>query len=183
MAPRRKKNQSRTAALVEALGALGCPGFPVPEEAPSYDPAVVLVAALACEELDQHMLEALPWLALEHCHLDWDWAIRECRARRAQNRLGYIVSLALRLGASSGGNEKKLVLLSDVEERLFDIRLDTEDTLCHQSIDEAERKALRDSRPREAALWNLLTDFRIDPRHARPRPEIVQLSLFEGTIQ
>jgi hypothetical protein len=41
-------------------------------------------------------------------------------------------------------------------------RLVKEDTLCHDSLTEAERKWLRVNRPAEAAHWNLLTDMQAE---------------------
>jgi DNA-binding XRE family transcriptional regulator len=41
-------------------------------------------------------------------------------------------------------------------------RLAKEDTLCHDSLTQAERKWLRVNRPVEAAHWNLLTDMRAE---------------------
>ena len=41
-------------------------------------------------------------------------------------------------------------------------RLAKEDTLCHDSLTEAERKWLRVNRPPEAAHWNLLTDMKAE---------------------
>jgi len=44
-----------------------------------------------------------------------------------------------------------------------------EDTLCHDSLTEAERKWLRVNRPPEAAHWNLLTDMKAENLpHGRP---------------
>jgi hypothetical protein len=160
----------RSRAIAAALGSLGCPGFAqltlgFDDEPPSvHDPAVVLTAALACEDLPRSIVRALPWVVLEYVHLDWDFVIKEARRRGTQNRLGFIVTIAEQLGARSYGNEEKLALLASIEERLFDIRLEREDTLCQESLPESERTWLRANRPREAALWNLLTD--IDARDA-----------------
>jgi len=41
-------------------------------------------------------------------------------------------------------------------------RLVKEDTLCHDSLTEAERKWLRANRPATAAHWNLLTDMKAE---------------------
>lgn len=158
-----KKEQARSRALCDALGSLGCPGFVNLEEdaesAVQHDPAVVLLAALSCDHVDERVVEALPWLVMSFDTLDWEWIIRESRRRLAQNRLGYIVCLALRVCAAEGGNMERLARLSSVEERLFEYRLDKEDTLCRK-VPDAERKWLRDSRPTEARQWNLLTDLR-----------------------
>lgn len=129
------------------------------EPPPAQDPAVVLTAALACDELPRNIVRALPWVALEYAHLDWDFVLNECRRRSTQNRLGFIVTMAELLGAQCYGNEEKLTRLAEIEERLFDIRLDAEDTLCQESLPESERRWLRENRPREAAQWNLLTDL------------------------
>lgn len=158
-----KKEQAQSRALCDALASLGYPGFANVltdlESEERHDPAVVLLAALSCDHVDQRVVEALPWLVLSNDNLDWEWIIREARRRRVQNRLGYIVCLALRVCAGSGANMERLSRLSSVEERLFEFRLDKEDTLCRK-VPDAERKWLRDSRPTEARQWNLLTDLR-----------------------
>ena len=162
-----KKEQARSRALCDALGSLGYPGFrnlldnedEEEEEEARHDPGVVLLAALACDHVDERVVEALPWLVMNFDNLDWEWIIGEARRRRAQNRLGYIVCLALRVSAATAGNMEQLARLSSVEERLFEYRLDKEDTLCRK-VPDAERKWLRDSRPSEARQWNLLTDLR-----------------------
>jgi hypothetical protein len=41
-------------------------------------------------------------------------------------------------------------------------RLSEEDTLCHDSMTEAERKGVREHRSAAAAHWNLLTDMRVE---------------------
>jgi hypothetical protein len=170
----RGTRRTRSAAIAAALGALGCPGFAQlslgfgeADEAPppAQDPAVVLSAALACEDLPRNVVRALPWLVLEYAHLDWDFVLKEARRRGTQNRLGFIVGMAEQLGARAYGNEEKLTRLAEVEERLFDLRLDREDTLCQESLCESERTWLRANRGRDAALWNLLTD--LDAREAR----------------
>jgi hypothetical protein len=47
-------------------------------------------------------------------------------------------------------------------------RLVREDTLCHDSMTQAERKWLRQNRPPDAEHWNLLTD--LDVRHLAYEP-------------
>ncbi len=48
------------------------------------DPGVVLVAILSCEELESRIVEAVPWIILRFEHLDWEWILREARARNVQ---------------------------------------------------------------------------------------------------
>ena len=50
--------------------------------------------------------------------------------------------------------------LRQVEEILDRARLVREDTLCQESLSEAERRWLRQTRPTEASHWNLLTDLK-----------------------
>lgn len=161
--PRYRLN-ARSRALSDALGLLGYPGFQTllteleRDEVAAQDPAVVLLAALASSDLDDRVVEALPWLVLRYPNLDWTWALKEARRRKVQNRLGYVVSLALRVAASDGSSEV-LMNLSNIEEELFTVRLDAEDTFC-QRIPEADRSWLRDARPPEARHWNILSDLR-----------------------
>lgn len=160
----RYRPNARSRALSDALGLLGYPGFQTllteleRDEAAAQDPAVVLIAALSAGDLDPRVVEALPWLVLRYEHLDWEWALKEAQRRKAQNRLGYVVSLALRLAASGSSNET-LTHLSNIEEEIFSVRLETEDTFCRR-IPEAERKWLREARPPEARQWNILSDLR-----------------------
>ncbi len=115
----------RQRALKDALGALGYPGFvslfSEIEAEEGRDPAVVLMAALACDRIEEPVLEALPWLVLRFEHLDWNWLVGEARRRGVQNRLGSVVSLALRAGAGSLGMDR-LARLAALEEELFACR-------------------------------------------------------------
>lgn len=157
-----KKELNQNRAVADAIGALGYPGlfnlFTEMEAEYHHDPAVVLVAALSCDNLQPRTIEALPWLALRYSELDWQWVKREAQSRNKQNRLGYVIGLALRLGATSASNPERLQKLSALEEQLFEIRIDKEDSLC-QKLEPSEREYLRESRPSEAKLWNLLTDL------------------------
>jgi hypothetical protein len=144
---------------------LGYPGFQtlftelLEDEAAAQDPAVVLLAAVSSNDLDPRVVEALPWVVLRYPNLDWEFALKEARRRRAQNRLGYLVSLALRL-AAGGGQPEMLTRLSNIEEEIFSFRLEGEDTLC-QRVPEADRQWLREARPAEARQWNILTDLQV----------------------
>lgn len=148
--------------MADALGSLGYPGlmnlFSEMEAEFNHDPAVVLTAALSCDNLDERVIEALPWLVLRFPNLDWPWVLRESRSRNTQNRLGFVVTAALRVGASCYGNEELLMKLSSIEESLFEIRLEKEDTFCRR-LASGERDWLREARPPEARQWNLLTDL------------------------
>ncbi len=157
-----KKDQARSRTLRDALGALGYPGFvnlfTEIEAEFNHDPAIVLMAALSCNHLDERVVEALPWLVLRYPDMDWQWMVREARRRNAQNRLGFVVGLALRVAASSDGNMEKLARLSSVEEELFEYRLEKEDAQW-QRVAPGQRESLRESRSNEAKQWRLLTEL------------------------
>ena len=90
--------------------------------------------------------------------LNWRWLTQAARARDLQNRLGYVTSVARRL-AELRGEREKAKLLATEESMLERSRLAREDTLCHQSLTEVEKRWLRKNRPPEARHWRLLTDL------------------------
>jgi hypothetical protein len=130
------------------------------------NPAEVLLNALNKAELDTRVVEGLPWLAFTYADLDWDWAVRNAKLHDLQNRLGFVATLASRLGASPSSSqstdEPRSRRLKEYAAVLDRSRLAKEDTLCHDSLTEAERKYLRANRPAEAAHWNLLTDMKAE---------------------
>jgi hypothetical protein len=154
-----KKDRARSKALTDALGALGYPAFASPDNtAAAQDPAVVLMAALRCRRLDTAVVEALPWLVLRHATMDWRWLVAEAQRHNAQNRLGFVVGLALRVGAGCDGMADRLAGLSAVEEELFAVRLEGEDTLW-QDVDAGERRYLRQTRDELARDWRQITEL------------------------
>jgi len=92
---------------------------------------------------------------------DWDWAVQNAKLLDRQNRLGFVVTLASQLASKSTdpSPSRKLKEYAAVLDRS---RLVKEDTLCHDSLTEAERKWLRVNRPPEAEHWNLLTDLKAE---------------------
>ena len=152
-----------SATLARDLAGLGYPGFaylrsrhPVPK-----NPGEVLLAALAKDDLEPRLVEALPWLVLRYWTLDWSWVVREAKMRDLQNRLGFVVSLARRL-AERAGHERTALTLRTLEAELDRSRLAREDTLCRASLPAAERRWLTEHRSEEAKHWNLLTDWTAD---------------------
>ncbi len=153
----------RARVLRDALGALGYPGFvslfSEIEAEEGHDPAVVLMAALACDRLEEPVVEALPWLVLRFGHLDWDWLVREARRRGVQNRLGFVVALALRAGAAGALEMARLARLAAVEEELYACRLPREDARW-PAVPPARREQARACRSAEAEQWGLLSRLR-----------------------
>src|ERR1700727_1480735 len=141
------------------LAALGYPGFAYLKTKAPQNPAGVLLDALDQANLDARVIEGLPWLALTYVDMDWDWLVRNAKVRDRQNRLGFAVSLASEVAARNSDADlgqklrHRLAILENA-------RLVREDTFCHDSMTQAERRWLRVHRSPEAAHWNLLTDMK-----------------------
>lgn len=159
-----RSDDLRLRAIKDALGALGYPGFlslfSEIEAEEGHDPAVVLMAALACDRLDEPVVEALPWLVLRYGHLDWNWLVSEARRRGVQNRLGFVVSLALRVAAGSLAMDR-LARLAAVEEELFACRLTKQETRWLRAAP-ASRMPLGARRSEEAVQWGVPSALRAD---------------------
>jgi transcriptional regulator with XRE-family HTH domain len=136
------------------LGALGYEPFGY-LRGRLLNPTAVLLSALRQKDLPSRVVEALPWLALRFPGLNWEWLVGRAKLHDVQNRLAYVVTLASELaGAGVAAQLRELVL------GLEPSRLAREDTLCHDSMPETERRWLRERRSQEAEHWNLLTDLR-----------------------
>ena len=144
--------------LTAQLASFAYPGFTHMKKASKpMNPAVLLAGALAHPDLDARLVEALPWVMSKFHDLDWDWLYAQCRLENQQNRLGYLVSLAMRL-AKPGAEVVLTKALSELERS----RLAVEGTLCRESMSAAERTWTRKHRPAEAAHWNVLTTLTVD---------------------
>src|SRR5215470_2610334 len=156
-----KGNESGSEELRAELAGLGYPGFAHLRGRRPHNPADVLLQALNESDLDSRVVEGLPWLAVRYADMDWDWLVQNAKMSDRQNRLGFVATLALQLAAKSSAQQRsrKLAEYVGVLERS---RLVREDTLCHDSLTEAERKWLRATRPPEAKHWNLLTDMKAE---------------------
>jgi transcriptional regulator with XRE-family HTH domain len=149
-----------SASLAAAIASLGYPGFRQLAGAPAHNPAIILLASITSRDVEVRVLEALPWVAVEYSNLDWEWLIREAKIRDAQNRLGFVATLARQV-ADKRARGAAAERLQEIERALDRARLVREDTLCQESLPEAERRWLRRTRPAEAAHWNLLTDLNV----------------------
>lgn len=157
------RNRTAPEALARDLAALGYPGFAYlrPRNWKAKNPGEVLLTALAHEDLESRLVEALPWLVLTYWPLDREWLVREAKLLDLQNRLGFVVTLTRRL-AERAGDQPRAQALQDLERVLGRSRLAREDTLCRASLPEAERRWLAEHRPEEARHWNVLTDWTAD---------------------
>lgn len=146
--------------LTNDLAALGYPGFAYlrPRNWKPKNPSEVLLAALAQDDLEARLVEALPWVMLKYSAFDQKWLVQEAKLRDLQNRLGFVVSLARRL-AERAGDDNKVQALTQLETALDRSRLAREDSLCKAALPEPERRWLMDARSADARRWNLLTDW------------------------
>jgi len=104
-------------ALAEQLAALGYPGFAhLHSRAQVRNPAEVLLEALAQDDLEARLVEALPWLMLRYWGMNLNWLVEQAKLRDLQNRLGFVVSLARQLSARpSVPNEDRKRVLANLE--------------------------------------------------------------------
>jgi len=140
--------------LPGVLGALGYEPFGY-LKGRLLNPATVLLAALRQKDLSSRVVEALPWLALRFPDLNREWLVERAKVHDVQNRLAYVVTLASELAGAGVAT-----LLRDLALGLEPSRLACEDTLCHDSMTETERRWVREQRSEQAEHWNLLTDLR-----------------------
>jgi hypothetical protein len=148
--------------MAEDLGTLGYPGFSYLRSRRKRNPAEVLFFALAQRDLEPRLTEALPWVVLRYTELNWQWLFTSAKQHDLQNRLGFVTTFALRVMVSRQAHSSEVELLTKCKDELEQMRLAKEDTLCHESLSNAEREWLRQRRPDDARHWNLLTDLAPD---------------------
>src|SRR5262245_48562995 len=136
--------------LAADLAALNYPGFSHlrPHHWTPKNPAEVLLAVLAKDELEPRLVEALPWLLLHYPALDRDWLVREAKLQDLQNRLGFVVSLARHLAERVAASDEAKNL-DELERRLERSRLAQEDTLG-ASLPESKRRWLQQNQSDDA---------------------------------
>ena len=143
-------------SVVEALAALDYPGFTHVKPGRRVNPAQLLLAALGTSDLEPRLTEALPWVVWQYASLDWNWLVPKAKLHDLQNRLGFVVALARQVAERHSQRVTADALVA-VEQWLEPSRLAREDTLCRESMTQAERRWLRERRSAQAQHWNLLT--------------------------
>jgi transcriptional regulator with XRE-family HTH domain len=148
--------------LAGDLAGLGYPGFSyLRKRRAGKHPGEVLLTALAQEELEARLFEALPWLLLKYWEMDTCWLVEQAKLHDLQNRLGFVVSLARNAGRGSApANPRRDAALEELESALKRSLLAREEPLGQPKLSEAELKWLKKHRPKEAREWNLLTNWR-----------------------
>ena len=153
-----KESHWTTSRFEEELGAMGYPGYAYLRGTPSSNPAELLLAALNTDNLGARVREGLPWLPFHFPEMNWRWLVSHAKLANRQNRLAYVVQLAMQVADKHGMSA--LAKRLDTELQVLELsRLAGEDTLCHQRMTQAERRWLLANRPAQAAHWNLLTDL------------------------
>jgi transcriptional regulator with XRE-family HTH domain len=146
----------------QELANLGYPGFAhLATGEPRYNPAQLLLMALAELHLERRLAEALPWLAFAFWDMNWEWVRREAKVRDLQNRLGFTLALAKKLAAQRQQPEV-MAHLGRQEDSLRQSLLAREDTYANETMSEAERKWLTKQRPADAAAWHVLSDLQAE---------------------
>ncbi len=162
-----KKDLSRVSitadnCLTKELSAMGYSGFShVKPSSRLKNPAEVLVSALGADKLDARLVEALPWLVAQVPETSWVKVIAAAKVKDLQNRLGFVTSLA-RAVAERRGEQKEVARLKRREDALAASRLLKEDTLCADSLTEAEKRWIRQNRTAEAEFWRVLSDLKAE---------------------
>jgi transcriptional regulator with XRE-family HTH domain len=128
--PSRREDETK---LADQLGALGYPGFAHMAGQPSRNPAELLLDALDRPDLDTRIAEGLPWVPLRYSDLDWAWLVAETKLRNRQNRLGFVVGLALQVARNMPEDSAVTSQLDLVESELEKARLANPGTYCHDS--------------------------------------------------
>jgi transcriptional regulator with XRE-family HTH domain len=151
--------------LARELAALGYPGFAYMKGVWRRNPAEVLLSALAKTDLEPRLVEALPWLLLKYPEVGGPSLVTSARAENLTNKLGYVTWLARQVAerVDASDNTSRVHTLRKLEQALSESRLVAEGTLGQDSLSSKEKEWLRQTRPREAAYWNLLTKWR--PEH------------------
>ena len=153
--------QGSTQQVAEALGALGYPGFTYLKRSKRVNPAQVLLTALLMQNLETRLTDALPWVAWRYANLNWEWLFNRVKVRDAQNRLGFVLTLAREV-AERKSDQATASRLAAAEQQLERSRLEREDTLCREAMTQAERRWLREHLPPAARHWHVLSDLKAE---------------------
>jgi len=143
------------------LARLSYPGFAHRKRPGAVrHPAEVLLAALAFDELEPRLVEALPWLLLRYEGFDLERLVADAKAQDLQNRLGFTVVLARQVAERKEAFERRLPELRRFEVALEPSRLAREETFGQGHTHERLKEWLNRERSEAARHWNLLTDLK-----------------------
>jgi hypothetical protein len=117
-----------------SLGGLGYPGFRYLAPTPVEDnPREVLFEALRADDMDQRVIDALPWVLAHRNDLDLCALTDQVRSAGVQNRLGFLIEITV--------SAAKRLHCTEVKEKLEpflvalrEVRHPNEDTLAKASM-------------------------------------------------
>lgn len=149
-----------------ALANLGYPGFSHRRNnLHVFAPSQLVTEILSSNNVDARTLEALAWILVQFPDLDWEEIVKTAVLQGWQNRLGYMTTCASTLAVYMKQPERA----ADLHKKslgLMRFLRKQEDTLCHESMTQVERRWLIVHCPPEARQWNLLTDLVPEYAHA-----------------
>ena len=148
--------------LAADLAGLGYPGFAyLRTRRTPRNPSEFLLSALAQDQLEARLFEALPWLLLKYWEMDPEWLVQQAKLHDLQNRLGFVVALARKAGRRSAlPDSRRDAALERLEARLRRSLLAREELLAGAHVSESERRWLKKHRSKEARDWNVLSNWR-----------------------
>lgn len=147
--------------LSSNIAALGYPKFSHLKKSVKVNPALVLITALKIDDLDGRIVEALPWLIYKFADMNWTAIFRHAKMHDAQNRLGFLLSLADHPAVRDDDIEKQKTLkglISDLEKS----RLVREDSFRRNNLTETEKNWLKTNRSKEARFWKVLSNLSVE---------------------
>jgi len=154
----RTKNEN---LLASQLAGLGYPEFSHLKKTRKVNPTIVLSTALEIDDLDSRVVEALPWLIFNFPEMDWLRVVDNAKLCDAQNRLGFLLSLAL-IAAKQTKDENKKDLFKDLLAGLEKSRLASGDSFRRKALTEAEKAWLKEKRSKDARHWRVLSNLSIE---------------------
>ena len=148
--------------LAADLAGLGYPGFAyLRKRGTSKNPGELLLTALAQEQLEARLFEALPWLVLKYWDMNTEWLVQQAKLHDLQNRLGFVVALARKAGQRSElPDVRRNAALEHLAATLRRSLLAREELLAGPHVSESERRWLKKHRSKEARDWNVLSNWR-----------------------
>lgn len=147
--------------LSSNIAALGYPKFSHLKKSVKVNPALILITTLKLDDLDSRIVEALPWLIHRFADMNWETIFLHAKMHDAQNRLGFLLSLAYHLTVNKGDTEKQKILknlLSDLEKS----RLVREDSFRRNNLTETEKNWLKSNRTKDARFWKVLSNMSVE---------------------
>lgn len=129
------------------------------------NPAAVVVAVLSRAQVAPTIMAAMPWVLMTFSDVDRAWLVDQARRRNLQNRLGFLVDLALellraRLPSEQDDAAQSIERLDALRADLEVSRLANPDTLA-RVLTSAERQFFEEHRSAAARHWNLLTGMTV----------------------